>query len=89
MSCVSFWALKSYAQKQVFGCHSGSMLAKYGMSNCKPISVLLDQNVKLSAHDGKELEDPTMYRRIVGSLIYLTISRPDLNYTVGLESQFM
>ncbi|MCO5548769.1 hypothetical protein L7F22_002231 [Adiantum nelumboides] len=30
-----------------------------------------------------------MYRQIVGSLIYLTISRPDLSYTVGLESQFM
>ncbi|MCO5598072.1 hypothetical protein L7F22_052162 [Adiantum nelumboides] len=35
------------------------------------------------------LEDVTMYRQIVGSLIYLTISRPDLSYTVGLESQFM
>ena len=65
------------------------MLAKYGMYNCKPISIPLDQNVKLSAHDGKELEDPMMYRRIVGSLIYLTISRPNLNYTVGLERQFM
>ena len=30
-----------------------------------------------------------MYRKIVGSLIYLTITRPDLSYTVGLESQFM
>ncbi|MCO5607723.1 hypothetical protein L7F22_061922 [Adiantum nelumboides] len=30
-----------------------------------------------------------MYRQIVGSLIYLTISRPDLSYSVGLESQFM
>ena len=35
------------------------------------------------------LEDVTMYRKIVGSLIYLTISRPDLSYVVGLESQFM
>ena len=65
------------------------MLAKYGMSNCKPISVPLNQNVKLSAHDRKPLKDLMMYRRIVGSLICLTISRPDLNYTVGLESQFM
>ncbi len=30
-----------------------------------------------------------MYRKMVGSLIYMTITRPDLNYTVGLESQFM
>ena len=35
------------------------------------------------------LEDVTMYPKIVGSLIYLTISRPDLSFTVGLESQFM
>jgi hypothetical protein len=32
------------------------------------------------------LEDATMYRKIVGSLIYMMIIRPDLNYTVGLES---
>ena len=30
-----------------------------------------------------------MYRRIVGSLIYMTITRPDLSYAVGLVSQFM
>ena len=30
-----------------------------------------------------------MYKKIVGSFIYLTITRPDLSYTVGLESQFM
>ena len=65
------------------------MLKKYGMADCKPISHPLDPNVKLSAHEGRLLEDPTMYRKVVGSLIYLTISRPDLNYTVGLESQFM
>jgi len=30
-----------------------------------------------------------MYRRIVGSLIYMTITRPDLSYAVGVVSQFM
>ncbi|MCO5577069.1 hypothetical protein L7F22_030891 [Adiantum nelumboides] len=35
------------------------------------------------------LDDATMYRRIVGSLIYITISRPDLSYAIGLVSQFM
>ena len=63
------------------------MLFKYGMADCKPISMPLDQNLKLRADEGQVLEDATMYRKIVGSLIYLTISRPaDLSYTIGLES---
>ena len=59
------------------------------MADCKPISMPLDQNLKLGSDVGQVLEDVTMYRKIVGSLIYLTISRPDLSYTIGLESQFM
>jgi hypothetical protein len=65
------------------------MLSKYGMVGCKPIFVPLNQNGKLSADADGVLKDATMYRKIVGSFIYMTITRPDLNYTVGLESQFM
>ena len=38
----------------------------------------LDQNLKLMADSGSEVEDVTMYQQMVGSLIYLTITRPDL-----------
>lgn len=62
------------------------MLSKYGMADCKPILVPLDQNLKLKSNAGEVLENPTMYKKIVGSLIYLTITRVDLNYTVDLES---
>ncbi len=65
------------------------MLSKYGMGGCKPISIPLNQNGKLSVDAGEVVEDATMYRKIVGSLIYMMITRRDLNYTVGLESQFM
>ncbi|MCO5611992.1 hypothetical protein L7F22_066253 [Adiantum nelumboides] len=65
------------------------VFSKYGMADCKPISMPLDQNVKLRVDEGQMLEDVTMYRQIVGSLIYFTISWPDLSYLVGLESQFM
>ena len=65
------------------------MLSKYCMADCKPIVMPLDVNAKLSAHVGDIVEDVTMYRKIVGILIYLTIIRPNLSYIVGLESQFM
>ncbi len=45
--------------------------------------------MKLSAYEGDLVEDTTMYRRIVGSLIYMTITRPDLSYVVRVVSQFM
>jgi len=59
------------------------------MLDCKPISIPLEQNVKLSANEGDLVEDTTMYRRIVGSLIYMTITRPDLSYVARVVSQFM
>ncbi len=64
-------------------------LTEYGMTGCKPISIPLEQNVKLSTNEGDLVEDTTMYKRIVGSLIYMTITRPDLSYAVGVVSQFM
>jgi hypothetical protein len=64
-------------------------LSEYGMTVCKPISIPLEQNVKLSANERKLVEDTTMYKRIVGSLIYMIITRLDLSYAVGVVSQFM
>ncbi|MCO5577593.1 hypothetical protein L7F22_031424 [Adiantum nelumboides] len=65
------------------------MLMKYGMADFKPISTPLNKNLKLRIDEGEVLDDLTTCRRIVGSLIYMTISRPDLSYAVGLVSQFM
>jgi hypothetical protein len=59
------------------------------MTGCKPISIPLEQNVKLSADERDLVEDTTMYIRIVGSLIYMTITRPDLSYAVGVVSHFL
>jgi len=38
---------------------------------------------------GGLFSDPERYRKLVGKLIYLTITRPDLSYPVGVVSQFM
>lgn len=45
------------------------MLKKHGMADYKPISHILDPNVKLGAHEGRLFEDPIMYQKVVGSLI--------------------
>jgi hypothetical protein len=59
------------------------------MMGCKPISIPLEQNVKLSANEQNLVEDTIMYKHIVGSLIYMTITRLDLSYAVGVVNQFL
>eukprot|EP00257_Ricinus_communis_P015169 XP_015573028.1 uncharacterized protein LOC107261036 [Ricinus communis] len=49
----------------------------------------MERNVKLCAYEGKDLEDATMYRRLVGSLIYLTLTWPDISFAIGLISCYM
>lgn len=44
---------------------------------------------KLSLYDGTLLDDPTSYRQIVGALLYLTLTRPDIMYAVQQVCQFM
>ncbi|KAI3789909.1 hypothetical protein L2E82_02715 [Cichorium intybus] len=69
--------------------YSVNLLNRFGMLDCKPALTPIDTNAKLCANYGRELEDTTMYRKIVGSLIYLTLTRPDIAFVVGLLSRFM
>jgi hypothetical protein len=45
--------------------------------------------VKFKVDDDKNLEDVTMYQKMVGSLIYLTLTRPDIAYSIGMVSRYM
>jgi len=65
------------------------ILEDAGLLACKPAKFPMDQNLKLSSSNGELLPDPTSYRRLVGRLIYLTITCPDLTFAVQHLSQFM
>jgi hypothetical protein len=59
------------------------------LTNCKTVDTPTELNVCLNLQDGEPLCDPTLYRHLVGSLVYLTVARPDISYVVHQVSQFM
>ena len=59
------------------------------MLNCKPISTPLEPNAKICAHEGKDLAYVTMYRKLVGNMIYLNQTRPEISFAFGGMSRYM
>lgn len=49
----------------------------------------MELNLKLKYNDGGLISDPTLYRRLVGSLIYLTIIHPYISFVVQVVNQFV
>jgi hypothetical protein len=65
------------------------ILETTGLLASKLAKVPMDPNVKFSKDSGQLLADPTSYRHLVGRLLYLTLSRPDISFAVQVLSQFM
>lgn len=69
--------------------YAKSLLERFGMGNSKEMATPMESNLKLRKDEGKLLKEGKKFRQLVGSLIYLTITRPKISYVVGVVSQFM
>nr|ABA94354.1 retrotransposon protein, putative, unclassified [Oryza sativa Japonica Group] len=64
------------------------LLSETGRLGCRPVSTPIDQNHKLCAESGDPV-NRERYQRLVGRLIYLCHTRPDITYAVSMVSRYM
>ena len=69
--------------------YASDLLARAGLTDCKTASTPVDPQIRLTPLDGTLLSDATLYRQLVGSLVYLTVTCPDIAYAVHIVSQYM
>jgi hypothetical protein len=73
------------------GKYTVDILRRFGMLDCKPMSTPMVSNLKKlhESDSGSDLVDPSLYRQLIGSLMYLIHTRPDICFDVSALSQFM
>ena len=65
------------------------VITEVGLLGCKPASFPMDQKHGLALTKSSPLPDPARYRRLVGRLVYLGATQPDLAYSIHILTQFM
>ena len=69
--------------------YASDILSQAGLTDSKTIDTSVELNAHLTPLGGKPLSNPSLYRRLVGSLVYLTVTRPDISYAIHQVSQYL
>ncbi|CAM8981963.1 unnamed protein product [Rhodiola kirilowii] len=64
------------------------ILKKFGMESAKACATPMSPNDTLTKDESSPRVDPTLYRGMIGSLLYLTASRPDILFSICLCARF-
>eukprot|EP00253_Pinus_taeda_P036605 PITA_36605 len=88
-----FLGLEVWPQKgEIFlgqGRYATKILKRFRMEDCRPMATPMITNwKKIDASEGEDV-DPTLYKQLIGSLMYLVNTKPDICYAVNTLSQFM
>jgi hypothetical protein len=68
--------------------YTKDILKKFNMNECKPIKTPMPTNGHLDLDEGGKLVDQTLYHSMIGSLLYLTVSRPNIMFSVCMCARF-
>jgi hypothetical protein len=63
-------------------------MKKFNMAELKPVSTPMSYAASLGSDEDGEAMDQREYRSMIGFLVYLTATRPDIQFTVGLCVRF-
>ena len=69
--------------------YTSDLISRASITDSKIVDTHIEYNYRFNSHDGEPLSDGTFYRQRVESLIYLTVTRPDISYVFHVASQFM
>ena len=69
--------------------YASELFSRAELTDSKTVDTPIELNVHLTPSEGKPLSNPSLYRRLVGSLVYLTVTRPDISYAVHQVSQYL
>ena len=69
--------------------YASELLSRARLIDSKTVDTPVEFNAHLTPSRGKPLSNPSLYRRLVGSLVYLTVTRPDISYAVHQVSQYL
>ena len=68
---------------------ASELLSRAGLSDSRTVDTPVELNAHLTLTRGKPLSNSSLYRRLVGSLVYVTVTRPDISYAVHQVSQYL
>ena len=68
--------------------YTNDLLKRFKMDECKPIKTPVPTNGHLDLDEGGKMVDQTLYRSMIGSLLYSTASRPDILFSVYMCARF-
>jgi hypothetical protein len=71
------------------GKYTIEILKRFGMEDCKPMATPMITNLKKLNSSELERVNPTIYKQLIGCLMYLTNTRPDICFAVNTLSQYM